>query len=65
MQARSGGACFINDPGDPKAGPFGGLRPGRILAALDNESAPNHPAERMSAVVAPKPWWFPYIERKS
>jgi acyl-CoA reductase-like NAD-dependent aldehyde dehydrogenase len=63
VRARSGGACFINDPGDPSAGPFGGLRPGRILAAINN--APNHPVERMSAVVVPKPWWFPYLERKS
>jgi acyl-CoA reductase-like NAD-dependent aldehyde dehydrogenase len=64
VHARGNGACFINDPGNSKAGAFGGLRPGRILAALDNESAPNHPVERMSAVVVPKPWWFPYIERK-
>jgi acyl-CoA reductase-like NAD-dependent aldehyde dehydrogenase len=56
------GACFINDPGDATAGPFGGLRPGRILAALNTESA--RPVERMSAVVVPKPWWFPYLERK-
>lgn len=58
-------ACFINDPGDPKAGPFGGLRPGRILAALNAAHAPNRPVERMSAAVAPKPWWFPYLDRKS
>ena len=58
-------ACFINDPGDPKAGPFGGLRPGRILAALNAAPAPSRPVERMSAAVAPKSWWFPYLNRKS
>lgn len=67
VQARSGAACFINDPGDSAAGPFGGLRPGRILAALAPETARNLPSrvERMSAVIAPKPWWFPYLERKN
>jgi acyl-CoA reductase-like NAD-dependent aldehyde dehydrogenase len=58
-------ACFINDPGEPKAGPFGGLRPGRILAALNAAPPPKRPVERMSAAVAPKPWWFPYLDRKS
>jgi len=67
MQARSGARCFINDPGDLRAGPFGGLRSGRILAALVPEAAHNLPSrvERVSAVIAPKPWWFPYLERKS
>ena len=65
VQARSGGTCFINDPGESRAGPFGGLRPGRILAALDAEPARNRLVERMSAVVMPKPWWFPYLERKN
>ena len=67
VHARGGGTCFINDPGESKAGPFGGLRPGRILAALAAEPAQNHlgSVERVSAFVAPKPWWFPYLERKS
>jgi acyl-CoA reductase-like NAD-dependent aldehyde dehydrogenase len=65
VQSRSAPACFINDPGNPQAGPFGGLRPGRILAALDTEPAPNRPVVRMSARVVPKPWWFPYLERKT
>jgi acyl-CoA reductase-like NAD-dependent aldehyde dehydrogenase len=64
VQARSGAGCFINDPGNPKAGPFGGLRPGRILAALDPEPAANRPVVRMSAMIVPKPWWFPYLDRK-
>jgi acyl-CoA reductase-like NAD-dependent aldehyde dehydrogenase len=65
VQARSGDACFINDPGESKAGPFGGLRPGRILAALDAPTPNRAPrGARMSAVVAAKPWWFPYLERK-
>jgi len=65
VEARSGDACFINDPGEPKAGPFGGLRPGRILAAL-GAPTPTRTARaaRVSARVVPKPWWFPYLERK-
>jgi acyl-CoA reductase-like NAD-dependent aldehyde dehydrogenase len=65
VQARSARTCFINDPGESKAGPFGGLRPGRILAALDAAHAQSRVVERMSAVVLPKPWWFPYLARKS
>jgi acyl-CoA reductase-like NAD-dependent aldehyde dehydrogenase len=65
VHARSARTCFINDPGESKAGPFGGLRPGRILAALDAEPAQNGAVERISAVVLPKPWWFPYLERKT
>jgi acyl-CoA reductase-like NAD-dependent aldehyde dehydrogenase len=65
VKARSGDACFINDPGESKAGPFGGLRPGRILAALDAPTPNRAPrVARMSAAVAAKPWWFPYLERK-
>ena len=67
VRARGGGACFINDPGDSSGGAFGGLRPGRILAALNAETAQICVAgvQRMSAVVVPKPWWFPYLQRKS
>jgi acyl-CoA reductase-like NAD-dependent aldehyde dehydrogenase len=67
VQTRSGGACFINDPGDSRAGPFGGLRPGRILAALEAEPAQNRVPclARISPVVVPKPWWFPYLERRT
>jgi succinate-semialdehyde dehydrogenase/glutarate-semialdehyde dehydrogenase len=67
VQARSGGTFFINDPGDSKAGPFGGLRPGRVLAALAALPAQN-PLPRIARIgtaVEPKSWWFPYLERKS
>jgi acyl-CoA reductase-like NAD-dependent aldehyde dehydrogenase len=66
MQARDSGTIFINDPGDSNAGPFGGLRPGRVLAALGALPAPN-PLPRIvrtGAAIEPKPWWFPYLERK-
>ena len=65
LQARSGGPFFINDPGDPNAGPFGGLRPGRILAALAALPAqdPLSGVARTGAAIEPKPWWFPYLER--
>jgi acyl-CoA reductase-like NAD-dependent aldehyde dehydrogenase len=76
VQARSGGTFFINDPGDSRAGAFGGLRPGRILAALAPFARPaclaappvQNPVERIArpgAAIEPKPWWFPYIDRKS
>jgi acyl-CoA reductase-like NAD-dependent aldehyde dehydrogenase len=70
VKARSTGTCFINDPGDSRAGAFGGLRPGRILAALALLAAPpvQNPIERIArpgAAIEPKPWWFPYIDRKS
>jgi len=67
VQVRSGGTFFINDPGNSKAGPFGHLRPGRILAALAALPAQN-PLPRIArtgAAVEPKPWWFPYLERNS
>lgn len=67
LQARSGGTFFINDPGSSQAGPFGGLRPGRVLAALTALPAQN-PLPRIArtgAAIEPKPWWFPYLERKS
>ena len=66
VQARDSGTFFINDPGDSNAGPFGGLRPGRALAALAALSAQN-PLPRIvrtGAAIEPKPWWFPYLERK-
>jgi succinate-semialdehyde dehydrogenase / glutarate-semialdehyde dehydrogenase len=67
LLARDSGTFFINDPGEPRAGPFGGGRPGRILTAL--AGAPTHAPlpriARMGAVVEPKPWRFPYLERKS
>jgi succinate-semialdehyde dehydrogenase / glutarate-semialdehyde dehydrogenase len=66
VQARDSGVFFINDPGDSNAGPFGGLRPGRILAALAALPAQN-PLPRIvrtGAAIEPKPWWFPYLERK-
>jgi succinate-semialdehyde dehydrogenase / glutarate-semialdehyde dehydrogenase len=65
VQARSGGTFYINDPGDSTAGPFGGLRAGRILAALGALPA-QHPLPRIAraaATIEPKPWWFPYLER--
>jgi len=67
VQARGGVTCFINDPGNPKAGPFGGVRPGRVLAALAALPAQNPlpGIARIGAAVEPKPWWFPYLERKS
>jgi len=66
VQARSGGEFFINDPGDAKAGPFGGLRPGRVLAALGAPSARNLVSQiaRTGSAIEPKPWWFPYLERQ-
>ncbi len=67
VQARDSGTFFINDPGDLQAGPFGGLRPGRVLAALAALPAQN-PLPRIvrtGAAVEPKPWWFPYLERKA
>ena len=66
VQARDGGTCFINDPGDSNAGPFGGLRPGRVLAALAALPARNPlpGIVRTGAAIEPKPWWFPYLERK-
>jgi len=66
VQAR-GGTFFVNDPGDPKAGPFGGLRPGRVLAALAALPAQNPVSgiARTAAAIEPKPWWFPYLERRS
>lgn len=65
VQARNVGTFFINDPGCPGAGPFGGLRPGRILAALETEPARNRlpRIERLGTAVVPKPWWFPYLGR--
>jgi succinate-semialdehyde dehydrogenase / glutarate-semialdehyde dehydrogenase len=67
VQARSGGTFFINDPGDSRAGPFGGLRPGRVLAALAALPAqsPLPRIARIGTAVEPKPWCFPYLERKS
>jgi acyl-CoA reductase-like NAD-dependent aldehyde dehydrogenase len=67
LQARHSGTGFINDPGDSQAGPFGGLRPGRILAALAPLPAQNPfpRIARIGAAIEPKPWWFPYLERKS
>jgi succinate-semialdehyde dehydrogenase/glutarate-semialdehyde dehydrogenase len=67
VQARSGGTFFVNDPGESKAGPFGGLRPGRILAALAAPDGrdPLSGIVRTGAAIAPKPWWFPYLERKT
>jgi acyl-CoA reductase-like NAD-dependent aldehyde dehydrogenase len=67
VRTRGGGMFFINDPGESKAGSFGGLRPGRILAALAALPArdPLSGIARTSAAVEPKPWWFPYLERKS
>ena len=64
--ARPGAPCFINDPGDSRAGAFGGLRPGRILAALAALPAhdPLSGIARTGAAIEPKPWWFPYLERK-
>ena len=66
-RACGGGPFFINDPGDSTAGPFGGWRPGRILAAL--AAQPTHPSPspiaRRGAAIEPKPWWFPYLERNS
>jgi acyl-CoA reductase-like NAD-dependent aldehyde dehydrogenase len=65
VQALCAGTFFINDPGEPRAGPFGGLRSGRILAALAAPSAHN-PLERigrLGAAIEAKPWWFPYSER--
>jgi succinate-semialdehyde dehydrogenase/glutarate-semialdehyde dehydrogenase len=65
VQARMGGMYFINDPGESKAGPFGGLRPGRILAALAALPAREHQAQvaRTGAAIEPKPWWYPYLAR--
>jgi succinate-semialdehyde dehydrogenase/glutarate-semialdehyde dehydrogenase len=66
VQARDSGTFFLNDPGDSNAGPFGGLRPGRVLAALAPLPAQN-PLPRIvrtGAAIEPKPWWFPYLERK-
>ena len=66
VQAHDSGVFFINDPGDSNAGPFGGLRPGRVLAALAALPAQN-PLPRIvrtGAAIEPKPWWFPYLERK-
>ena len=66
VQTRDSGTIFINDPGDSNAGPFGGLRPGRVLAALAALPAQN-PLPRIvrtGAAIEPKPWWFPYLERK-
>jgi succinate-semialdehyde dehydrogenase/glutarate-semialdehyde dehydrogenase len=65
--ARNGGSFFINDPGDSRAGPFGGLRPGRILAAFAPPTAqdPLSRIARIGGAIEPKPWWFPYLERKS
>src|SRR3984885_7307979 len=54
------------DPGASSAGPFGGRRPGRVLAALAALPAQN-PLPRIvrtGAAIEPKPWWFPYLERK-
>ena len=67
LQARSGGTFFINDPGEPSAGPFGGLRPGRLLGALAAPPArePHSGIVRAGVAIEPKPWWFPYLERKS
>ena len=67
VQTRDSGTIFINDPGDSNAGPFGGLRPGRVLAALAALPAQN-PLPRIvrtGAAIEPKPWWFPYLERKT
>jgi succinate-semialdehyde dehydrogenase/glutarate-semialdehyde dehydrogenase len=67
VQARTTGTFFINDPGNPRAGPFGGLRPGRVLAALGALPAQN-PVPRIArtgSALEPKPWWFPYLERKN
>jgi acyl-CoA reductase-like NAD-dependent aldehyde dehydrogenase len=67
VQARSGGTFFINDPGSSKAGPFGGLRPGRVLAALAPPTAqdPLSRIARIGGAIESKPWWFPYLERKT
>jgi acyl-CoA reductase-like NAD-dependent aldehyde dehydrogenase len=67
VHARGGGTFFINDPGASQAGPYGGLRPGRILAALGVLPAhdPLGGIARTGAVIEPKPWWFPYLERKT
>jgi acyl-CoA reductase-like NAD-dependent aldehyde dehydrogenase len=66
VQARSGGSFFINDPGDSQAGPFGGLRPGRVLTALAPPTAQNTLSRiaRLGGAIEPQPWWFPYLERK-
>jgi aldehyde dehydrogenase (NAD+) len=67
LRARSSGTFFINDPGNSQAGPFGGLRPGRVLAALTALPADN-PVRRIArtgAAIEPRSWWFPYLERKS
>jgi succinate-semialdehyde dehydrogenase/glutarate-semialdehyde dehydrogenase len=66
VQARNGGSFFINDPGDSQAGPFGGLRPGRVLTALASPTAQNPLSRiaRLGGVIEPRPWWFPYLERK-
>jgi phenylacetaldehyde dehydrogenase len=67
VQSRSSGTFFINDPGDPRAGPCGGLRPGRILAALAPPTArdPLSRIARIGGAIEPKPWWFPYLKRNS
>jgi betaine-aldehyde dehydrogenase len=65
VQARDGRSFFINDPGNSQAGSFGGLRPGRILAALAGLPVQN-PLPRIArtgAAIEPKPWWFPYLKR--
>jgi acyl-CoA reductase-like NAD-dependent aldehyde dehydrogenase len=66
VQARGGGTFFINDPGESTAGPFGGLRPGRILAALAALPAQNPlpGIARAGTTIEPKPWWFRHLERK-
>jgi succinate-semialdehyde dehydrogenase/glutarate-semialdehyde dehydrogenase len=67
VQARSGGTFFINDPGDSSAGPFGGLRPSRVLAALAPlpTQSPLPQIARIGAAIEPKPWWFPYLARNN
>jgi betaine-aldehyde dehydrogenase len=67
LRSRSAGMFFINDPGDSKAAAFGGLGPGRILRALAAPPVrdPRSGIARTSAVIEPKPWWFPYLARKA
>ncbi len=67
LRTRSSGTFFINDPGYAQAGPFGGMRPGRLLAAFATLPAQNPDSHiaRIGTSVEPKPWWFPYLGRKS
>jgi acyl-CoA reductase-like NAD-dependent aldehyde dehydrogenase len=61
-----GSTFFINEPANANAGPFAGFRHGHIRTALGERAVNALPGEariEWTGTIAPRPWWFPYLER--